>query len=277
MSDLAGKSVAPLTWFGNLVVDGIRWAPQGDELSFAVLRDNNRDIYVMRPDGGPPRQLTTEISDDGRPSYSSDGQSIYFRSNRSGREEIWKMSRAGGPAVQVTREGAFEALESPDGKTLYFVRARSVNGLWRMPVEGGTAEPVPGLESVVGGRWDVTDDGMCYLASVGSTEQFQSSSSTNPGSDHMLVCWNTRVGEAHGDGCGAQTRVGGRACLLRLTRRATVPLEADRPPDSGPGARRELSLTLPPAILLFDDLALVDALIETSAAWKAEAISKGWS
>jgi dipeptidyl aminopeptidase/acylaminoacyl peptidase len=195
MSDLAGKSVVPLTSFGNLVVDGIRWAPQGDELSFAVLRDNNRDIYVMRPDGGPPRQLTTESSDDGRPSYSSDGQSIYFRSNRSGREEIWKMPRAGGPAVQVTREGAFEALESPDGKTLYFVRARAVTGLWRMPVEGGTAEPVPGLESVVGGRWDVTDDGICYLAPVGSAEPFQSSSSTNQGSDHVLVCWNTRSGK----------------------------------------------------------------------------------
>jgi hypothetical protein len=38
--------------------------------------------------------------------------------------------------------GGFAAFASPNGKYVYYAKNRSVPGLWRVPVDGGTEEPV---------------------------------------------------------------------------------------------------------------------------------------
>jgi hypothetical protein len=163
VSDSQGGHVVQLTSFGNAVADGVQWSPDGRELAFAVLQNGNRDIYAVGSDGGAARRITSDASDEGRPSYSMDGKWIYFRSNRSGKEEIWKMTREGGSATQVTQGGGFEAMETRDGKHLYLARGRFQRGLWDMPPAGGTPQAIPGLESVPPGRWGITDGGVCYI------------------------------------------------------------------------------------------------------------------
>ena len=73
------------------------------------------------------------------------------------------MPRGGGAATQVTQAGGFEAIETLDGKALYFARSRVGKGLWSMPPSGGEAHAVAGLESAAQGNWGVTQDGVCYL------------------------------------------------------------------------------------------------------------------
>jgi Tol biopolymer transport system component len=182
VSDAQGGHVVQLTSFGNAVADGVRWSPDGREIAFAVVpQGGNRDIYVAPADGGTVRRMNNEPSDEGRPSFSMDGKWIYFRSNRSGKEEIWKMPRAGGAATQVTQAGGFEALETLDGKTLYFIHARTEKGLWSMPVAGGTAQAVAGLESVSQGAWGVAQNGVCYV------EMGQAGAAKAK----PILCWNS--------------------------------------------------------------------------------------
>jgi serine/threonine protein kinase/sugar lactone lactonase YvrE len=198
LSDSAGGRLVQLTSFGNVVADGIRWSPDGGEVAFSVLQAGNRDIYTLPVEGSSPRRLTSEPSDEGRPSYSMDGQSLYFRSNRSGREEIWKMPRQGGTPVQVTRDGGFEAVESLDGKTLYFIPVRGQLGLWSMPVAPGSAHRVPGLEAAPPGRWDVTADGVCYLADDKSSA-LVFTRAARPGAERVvrpIQCWNANTGKS---------------------------------------------------------------------------------
>src|SRR5689334_23497408 len=64
------------------------------------------------------------------------GQWLYFFSNRDhGKPQIWKMPSAGGPAVQVTKNGGWLGLESMDGRFLYFSRqamaAEETADIWR--------------------------------------------------------------------------------------------------------------------------------------------------
>jgi len=96
--------------------------------------------------GGKPKRMTTNPANDGNPSWSHDGQWIYFDSARTGEQQIWKIPANGGEAIQLTRDGGFGPLESPDGKFLYYVKNLIDTTLWRIPVEGG--QPTTLLEGV---------------------------------------------------------------------------------------------------------------------------------
>jgi dipeptidyl aminopeptidase/acylaminoacyl peptidase len=83
--------------------------------------------------------MTTHPANDGNPSWSGDGRWIYFDSARTGEQQVWKIPEAGGDAIQVTRDGGFAPLESPDGKVIYYTKGLFDTSVWRLPVGGGQA------------------------------------------------------------------------------------------------------------------------------------------
>jgi Tol biopolymer transport system component len=113
------------------------------------------------------RRLTQEPSDEMIPSWSHDGRWIYFTSKRTGRAEIWKQPFAGGEAIQITREGGSTPLEDPDGRYLYYydyALGKNGQGVWRVPVEGGTEEPVlASLPASMRGNWAVGRTSLYYI------------------------------------------------------------------------------------------------------------------
>ena len=113
-------------------------------------------------EGGLPRRITSESSTDVLPSWSKDGRWIYFASNRSGNDQVWKVPVEGGDPVQVTKQGGIEPFESPDGKFVYYCKGISTPGLWRVPVEGGEETPVFNLKAGWG-NWALVNDGIYFI------------------------------------------------------------------------------------------------------------------
>ena len=76
------------------------------------------------------------------------------------------MPNAGGVAVQVTRQGGFAALESPDGSFLYYTKTDDGrDGLWRMPVSGGAETRI--IHDVIATRaFFVTADSIYFIKAV---------------------------------------------------------------------------------------------------------------
>ncbi|HET7695364.1 MAG TPA: winged helix-turn-helix domain-containing protein [Vicinamibacterales bacterium] len=119
-------SARQLTHFEGPIVGSPQWSANGDWVAFDSTRSGSEtidtfNIWVVATDATAPRQITNDSWSNARPSWSHDGRWIYYSSQRSGDLQIWKIPTAGAEAVQVTKQGKVrEALESPDGKHLYF-------------------------------------------------------------------------------------------------------------------------------------------------------------
>jgi Tol biopolymer transport system component/DNA-binding winged helix-turn-helix (wHTH) protein len=165
-----GENPIRLTSFRGPLAGSPSWSPDGKQIVFDCRPEGNADVYVVSADGGQPRRLTTDPAEDIVPSWSSDGRWIYFTSNRSGRLQIWKMPAGGGEAVQMTRQGGFEPVESPDGRRLYFTQDRGSSSIRRMPAAGGAEEPVFDFHQKNYSRaWTVTGEGVYFAVASSNT------------------------------------------------------------------------------------------------------------
>jgi dipeptidyl aminopeptidase/acylaminoacyl peptidase len=103
-------------------------SPDGKTVAFSVqsveLAENKRvtQIYTVPLDGGYPRMLTTEGSND-RPRWSPDSSKIAFVSTRSGSSQLWLMNADGSSPSQLTRLAteASGVTFFPDGQRLLFL------------------------------------------------------------------------------------------------------------------------------------------------------------
>jgi Tol biopolymer transport system component len=138
-----------------------RWSPDGRWIAFdSQGEDGIRHIYVMDASGGRPRRISPEASGEFVPSWSQDGKWIYFCSNRTGRNEIWRVPFAGGVAEQVTKEGGFVAYASADGTTLFYTKA-DPSPLFSKPLSGGAERQL--LDWISQRAFVPVDDGIYYI------------------------------------------------------------------------------------------------------------------
>jgi Tol biopolymer transport system component len=94
----------------------------GQWIAFTSRRDGNEEIYLMKPDGSDPVNLTNHPAADNLPTWSPDGQQLAFISDRSGKPEVYRMGYDGSGLTQLTdlpNVDAFWNLSwSPDGSRL---------------------------------------------------------------------------------------------------------------------------------------------------------------
>jgi dipeptidyl aminopeptidase/acylaminoacyl peptidase len=141
-----------------------RWSPDGHRIAFDSPQGGDYNIYVIDAEGGIPRRVTSEASDEFTPTWSRDGHWIYFSSTRTGSMQIWKMPDQGGPAVQVTRNGGLQARESWDGRDLYY-STPDPRAIWRMPVEGGDATALVQDPRLDFRGFAISRRGVCFVTS----------------------------------------------------------------------------------------------------------------
>jgi dipeptidyl aminopeptidase/acylaminoacyl peptidase len=104
-------------------------SPDGRRVVFTVRRLNRREnryeshLWIVPIRGGRPRQLTRGLVHDATPTWSPDGRSVAFVSDRGDVPNVWELSLDGGEPRQVTslKGGPITALSwSPRGGELLF-------------------------------------------------------------------------------------------------------------------------------------------------------------
>jgi len=160
IADQDGGNARRLTYTNARVTATSRWSPDGEWIAFESNQSGQSDVYVVPSRGGSPRRLTDHPAIDAIPRWSRDGKYLYFCSDRTGRFEIWKIAATGGDPVQVTSNGGFVAVESPDGRWLYYSQTRNFGPVLRMPLNGGPSEEV--IADIRGLFFSVTARGIYY-------------------------------------------------------------------------------------------------------------------
>jgi Tol biopolymer transport system component len=142
-----------------------RWAPDGRLLAFDGWgpREARADVFTVDVRTLEVNRITTSEADDAVPSFSRDGRSIYFASNRTGAWQVYSTSASGGDARQVTREGGFAAFEDPSGDSLFYSKL-DAPGLFRVPRTGGPETRLLDRPQCWG-QWAVGPDGLYVLDS----------------------------------------------------------------------------------------------------------------
>jgi WD40 repeat protein len=77
-------------------------SPDGESVAF-VRSGTQEDIFVARTDGSQFRRLTDDSFRDRGPSWSPDGRTIVFYSDRGGNYELWSIRPDGSGLEQLTR------------------------------------------------------------------------------------------------------------------------------------------------------------------------------
>ena len=116
--------------------DDPSFSPDGRSIAFDSAREGNQAIYVMDAAGGNVRRVTNGTSFKQVPSWSPDGSLLCFEvfnqtNGRSG--GLYVVSSAGGPEMQISRDGS-TACWSPRGDYIYFsVGATGREEIYRVP------------------------------------------------------------------------------------------------------------------------------------------------
>ena len=101
-------------------------APETAKIVFTSSRldGNQRDIYVMEPDGSDETNLTVHPADDFHPVWSPTGEHILFVSDRDGLRDLYLMDADGGNVRRVFQEKTHREDPgwSPDGRWIVFTR-----------------------------------------------------------------------------------------------------------------------------------------------------------
>ena len=100
-------------------------SPDGTRLAVSARGpEGTVDVSVKELDAGPLTRLTFEGTINRWPTWSPDGQSVTFVSNRSGQDDLWSRRADGSGRAELVLdmdEPIKEALYSPDGEWLLFV------------------------------------------------------------------------------------------------------------------------------------------------------------
>lgn len=115
------------------------FSPDGRSIAFSSDRDlsttnpeywrkgGGSEIYVMDRDGSNPKRLTNALGWDGSPSWSADGRTIYFYSERLGLPRIWRMNSDGSDQRPVSSPDisfALSPVAGPDERIFFATEGR---------------------------------------------------------------------------------------------------------------------------------------------------------
>ena len=141
------------------------WSPDGRRIAFdSQAEDGSWHVWTIDAEGGTPQPITRDAGSQFRPTWSRNGDWIYFVWQRDKDQDIWRTRGPGQPHQRVTFNGAgTRAMESPDGTGVYYKRRERwwESPLVFQPLSGGAPRELS--PCVSGSRYAIGRHGIYYV------------------------------------------------------------------------------------------------------------------
>ena len=145
------------------------WSPDGRSVLHRreepALGPGASNLWVIRVEGGSDRRLTKGAVRLGPAVWSRDGRFIYFRQQRPGGTDIYRVPATGGEHERITERGAIMAELSWEGRLLLYSQREGWGPLFLRDLETGQERE---LEPCAGARNLASSPGALYY--VGCTD-----------------------------------------------------------------------------------------------------------
>ncbi len=121
-------------------VQDLRWSPDEQYLAYVATQNVLSEVWLMNSSGDDAVRVTEGRAYSASPSWSPDGRTLYYVSNRQGSRDLWqqRVLATGRPEGEPTRVtlgiGMWRAALSPDGTRLAYVQGGRAANVWRVPV-----------------------------------------------------------------------------------------------------------------------------------------------
>jgi Tol biopolymer transport system component len=143
------------------------WSPNGHRIAYWGLRPGGgqRDLWTIPAEGGEPVPIMNDQALDWSPSWSPDGNHLYFASDRSGSMNFWRVAidektgqTAGDFEAVTTPSGYSEHISfSADGQQVAYVQRAETQTLHRIAFEPGNAKTTGSPQPIMQGTEYVTN------------------------------------------------------------------------------------------------------------------------
>lgn len=171
ISNADSSDSRPLLPIGSVAATAPQWSPDGKRIAMECSVHEIARVCLVNANGTHLLPLTGAPQVQYHPSWSRDGQNVYFTSAEKGAENIFRFNLATRTVTEMTHEGANKAVESWDGKWLYAAGKPSAGNLVVLPLPGTPTEwaeaekhPMPSiLGPSPGTDWDVGKGGVVYV------------------------------------------------------------------------------------------------------------------
>jgi Tol biopolymer transport system component len=142
--DRRGREVGTLGQIADY--EGVRISPSGTRVAVSI-RDpsngRNLDIWVLDAASGVATRITSERSDEFDPTWSPDGQRLFYASDRAGFYDVYSRPSAGGAEELVLRTNWDKLVEAVthDGREILFVGSPQghAEDIWSFALAPGSA------------------------------------------------------------------------------------------------------------------------------------------
>lgn len=169
VTDTSGATPVQVTPPGD-VVDGASLSPDGKYLAYCALPKSTAqpNIWLVNTDGTNARKVTNSDHDE-MPSFSADGQWIYYNHWTEGKVHLFKVQVNGGEPIQVTQYQAETPVVSHHGDQMTARVYDDATSQWRVGVistsDGKLLQTLELTHFEDGGTpgWTPDDDGVVYV------------------------------------------------------------------------------------------------------------------
>jgi len=148
-----GTNQSQLTSLSYSVSGVVHWSPDGREILIAA----NGECYILNAIGGTPHKIPMENLG---PIWSEDGTGFYgFKYPEN---KLYLFSKDGKSQRQITKGNGI--IPQLYGTYIYYVKDFDHHDIWRIPIKGGTEEPVlQGVSDFLLRQWAVAKQGIYFI------------------------------------------------------------------------------------------------------------------